>query len=71
MHVQLNIKTELNIKSVADLQTLMLVTASLIRKINKSELVLKLHVDSKIVDKYLNGYVKPKVVKILNNRCMT
>jgi transposase len=60
MHVQLNIKTEFNINSVTDLPRLKLVMESLNMKINKSELARQLHVDRRTVDKYLNGYVKPK-----------
>lgn len=58
MHVQLDINTEFNLKSINDLPQFKLIMESLKMKINKSELARQLNVDRRTIDKYLNGYVK-------------
>jgi len=60
MHVQLDITTEIEIRSVKDLAKLKLLMESLNMKINKSKLARELNVDRRTVDKYLNGYVATK-----------
>mgnify|MGYP001298493183 CR=1 FL=1 len=57
MHVQLDVTTEIEIKSVTDLSKLKILMENLNMKINKSKLARELQVDRRTVDKYLNGYV--------------
>lgn len=60
MHVQLDLKTNIEINSLSDLPKLKFLMESLNMKINKSKLARELNVDRRTVDKYLNGYVPLK-----------
>lgn len=60
MHVQLDVTTEIEIKSVTDLPKLKVLMESLKMKINKSKLARELNVDRRTIDKHLNGYVPSK-----------
>ena len=56
MHLQLNINTEIEIKSLTDLPKLKLLTESSHMKINKSQLARELGVDRRTISRYLEGY---------------
>jgi len=55
MHVQLDLTTEIDVKSLEDLPKLKLLMESLNMKINKSKLGRELGVDRRTVDRYLKG----------------
>ena len=55
MYVQLDLTTELEIKSLEDLPKLKFLMESLNMKINKSKIGRELGVDRRTVDRYLNG----------------
>jgi len=59
MHIQINVNTDIEIKSLADLPKLKILMENLKMKINKSKLARDMDVDRRTVDKYLQGY-KPK-----------
>lgn len=59
-YVQLDVSTNIEIKSLTDLPKLKLLMESLNMKINKSKLARELNVDRGTVDKYLKGYVPQK-----------
>lgn len=53
MQMQLNIKTNIEIKSLLDLPKLNMLMESLKMKINKSKLAREIGVDRRTIDKYL------------------
>lgn len=55
MHVQLELTTEIEVKSLEDLPKLKFLMESLKMKINKSKIGRELGVDRRTVDRYLNG----------------
>ncbi|MFD2217166.1 IS21 family transposase, partial [Metabacillus endolithicus] len=55
MHVQLDLTTEIEVKSLEDLPKLKFLMESLNMKINKSKIGRELGVDRRTVDRYLNG----------------
>ncbi|MFD2217162.1 IS21 family transposase, partial [Metabacillus endolithicus] len=55
MHVQLDLTTEIEVKSLKDLPKLKFLMESLNMKINKSKIGRELGVDRRTVDRYLNG----------------
>lgn len=57
MHIQINVNTDIEIKSLTDLPKLKLLMESLKMKINKSRLARDMGVDRRTVDKYIQGYV--------------
>jgi transposase len=59
MHMQINVNTDLDIKSLADLPKLQTLMESLKMKINKSALARDMGVDRRTIDKYLKGF-QPK-----------
>lgn len=59
MHMQINVNTDLEIKSLTDLPKLQTLMESLKMKINKSALARDMGVDRRTIDKYLKGF-KPK-----------
>jgi len=56
MHMQLNINTNIEIKSLLDLPKLNMLMESLKMKINKSKLARDMGVDRRTIDKYLKGF---------------
>lgn len=62
MHIQINVNTDIEIKSLVDLPKLKLLMESLKMKINKSRLARDMGVDRRTVDKYLQGY-EPKNIR--------
>lgn len=56
VYIQLNINTEIEIKSLTDLPKLKLFMESSHMKINKSQLAREFGVDRRTITKYLNGY---------------
>jgi len=61
MHLQININTEIEVKSLEDLPKLKLLMESLKMKINKSKLARDMGVDRRTVDKYLQGYERKSI----------
>ena len=61
MHIQINVNTDIEIKSLADLPKLKILMENLKMKINKSKLARDMGVDRRTIDKYLKGY-KPKAL---------
>lgn len=59
MHMQINVQSDIEIKSLTDLPKFKLLMESLKMKINKSKLARDMGVDRRTVDKYLKGY-QPK-----------
>ena len=59
MHMQINVQSDIEIQSLADLPKLKLLMESLNMKINKSKLARDMGVDRRTIDKYLKGY-QPK-----------
>jgi transposase len=59
MHMQINVNTDFEIKSLFDLPKLKLLMENLKMKINKSKLARDMGVDRRTIDKYLQGY-EPK-----------
>ncbi|WP_026585287.1 IS21 family transposase [Bacillus sp. J33] len=57
MHIQINVNTDIEIKSLADLPKFKILMESLKMKINKSKLARNMGVDRRTVDKYLQGYM--------------
>ncbi len=62
MHMQINITTDIEVKSLSDLPKLKILMESLKMKINKSKLARDMGVDRRTIDKYLNGY-EPKSIR--------
>lgn len=56
MQMQININTDIEIKSLSDLPKLKVLLESLKMKNNKSRLALDMGVDPRTIDKYLNGF---------------
>lgn len=56
MHIQVNVNTEVEIKSLVDLPKFKMLMESLKMKINKSKLARDMGVDRRTIDKYLGGY---------------
>ena len=52
MHIQINVNTDIEIKSLADLPKLKILMENLKMKINKSKLARDMDVDRRTVDKY-------------------
>ncbi len=69
MILKSDIITNLEIKSVKDLARLKPLMEEGVLKINKSQIARELDVDRRTVDKYINGYKKPKSRKCTN--CIT
>ena len=61
--------TDIKIKSVNDLYKLKPFLEDWTLKINKSQIARELDVDRRTVDKYINGYIKPKNRN--SNDCIT
>lgn len=60
MYIQLNVNTQFELNSLADLATYQQVMEQLNMKINKSKLARDMGVDRRTIDKYLNGFVPKK-----------
>ncbi|MFP3919951.1 IS21 family transposase [Lysinibacillus telephonicus] len=56
MYMQINVNTNIEINTLADLPKLKLLMESLKMKINKSKLARDMGVDRRTIDKYLQGY---------------
>lgn len=56
MHIELDIQTEYEVKSLSDLSKLKELMVNLQMKINKSKLARDLGVDRRTIDKYLGGF---------------
>ncbi len=61
MHMQLNINTNIEIKSLSDLPKFKVLMESLKMKINKSKLARDMGVDRRTIDKYLDGYEQKNI----------
>lgn len=59
--MQVNVNTDIEIKSLIDLPKLKLLMESLKMKINKSKLARDMGVDRRTVDKYLHGYERKSI----------
>lgn len=62
MHMQIDVHTDIEINSLADLPKFKLLMESLKMKINKSKLARDMGVDRRTIDKYLKGFV-PKNIR--------
>lgn len=60
MIMNYTVNSNLEIKSLLDLPKLKILAEELKLKINKSQLARELGVDRRLIDKYMNGYTKPK-----------
>lgn len=60
MYIQLNVNTQFELNSLADLATYQQIMEQLNMKINKSKLARDMGVDRRTIDKYLNGFVPKK-----------
>ena len=60
MIMNYTVNSNLEIKSLLDLPKLKILVEELKLKINKSQLARELGVDRRLIDKYMNGYTKPK-----------
>ena len=54
------VNSSIEIKSLLDLPKLKILMEELKLKINKSRIARELGVDRRLIDKYMNGYIKPK-----------
>lgn len=60
MIINYSVNSNITIESVFDLPNLKVLMEELNLKINKSKIARELGVDRRLIDKYMNGYVKPK-----------
>lgn len=67
MYLQLDIQTEIEIKSLYDLPKLKTLMENLNMKINKSQLAREMGTDRRTIDKYLNGF-KPKQTRVRRSK---
>ena len=63
MYLELDIQTEIEIKSLCDLSKLKQLMENLKMKINKSQLARELGADRRTIDKYLNGFIPKETRK--------
>lgn len=68
MHMQININTDIELKSLSDLPKFKVLMENLKMKINKSKLARDMGVDRRTIDKYLSGFerkgIRERVSKI-------
>lgn len=60
MIMNLTVNSSIEINCLLDLPKLKVLVEELKLKINKSQIARELGVDRRLIDKYMNGYTKPK-----------
>lgn len=60
MIMNLTLNSSIEINCLLDLSKLKVLVEELKLKINKSQIARELGVDRRLIDKYMNGYTKPK-----------